>query len=374
MSWDQHHSLSERLATEAEFAAQAGDHQRALSLYREAGEAESAAFDALPAEKNRTRGITAVSAVALCYKGHNYPAAEHLAYRSLANDDLPLFARAQLQGLLNLVWAARGAEAAGIQFVPGDVLVSVKGGQVLHGGAPLDPILSRVEGIQAFMYRVVEMLLNHPLRRRGGPPPVIQQFFRPWLFQAPAGSYQFAVRIEQPNQMGLFETDRPTVEKVTAVFFSILRASAGPEAEIEDVVPDQGYREVFLNHSRNLAPTGRTFERLEVREASTPSMPPVTFAPETRKEINTALRKIRPQRPPSSPGELLTIQGTLRAVHLIADWLEVVTPNDPTRSVRIESIGEVLDDVIGPMLNKRVLVAAIRQGARTIYRDIELDE
>ena len=375
MSWDQHHSLSERLASEAEFATRSGDHQRAISLYREAGEAESVAFDALSPEKHRTRGITAVSAVALCYKGHNYPAAERLAYRSLANDELPLFARAQLQGLLNLVWAARGAEAAGIRFVPGDVLVSIKGGQVIHGGAPLDPILSRVEGIQAFMYRVVEMLLNQPLRKRGGPPPTIQQFFRPWLFQAPAGSYQFAVRIQQPDQMGLFEADRPTVERVTAVFFSILRASAGnPEVELQDVVPDQAYREVFLNHSRNLAPTGRTFERLEVRDASSPFMLPVAFAPDTRKQINTALRKVRPQRSPIPTGEPIPIQGTLRAVHLIQDWLEVVTSSDPSRPIRIEQIDDVLDDVIGPMLNKRVLVTAIRQGARTIYRDIELDE
>lgn len=375
MSWDHHHSLSERLATEAELAARTGDHERATSLYREAGVAESAAFDALSAEKHRTRGITAVSAVALWYKGHNYPSAERLAYRLLAADELPPFARAQLQGLLNLVWAARGAEAAGVRFVPGDVLVSIKGGQVIHGGAPLDPILSRVESIQALMYRVVEMLLNQPLRRRGGPTPAIQQFFRPWLLQAPAGSYQFAVRIQQPGQMGLFESDRPTVERVTAVFFSILRASAGnPEVELQDVVPDQAYREAFLNHSRNLAPTGKTFEWLEVRDASRPSMLPVAFAPETRKQINTALRKVRPQRPLTAPDEPTQIQGTLRAVHLNEDWLEVVTASDPTRSVRIEQIGDVLDDVVGPMLNKRVLVTAVRQGTKTIYRDIELDE
>ena len=34
----------------------------------------------------------------------------------------------------------------------------------------------------------------------------------------------------------------------------------------------------------------------------------------------------------------------------------------------------MLDDVIGPMLNKRVLVTAVRQGTKTIYRDIEADE
>ena len=103
-------------------------------------------------------------------------------------------------------------------------------------------------------------------------------------------------------------------------------------------------------------------------------MLPVAFAPDTRKQINTALRKVRPQRSPIPTGEPIPIQGTLRAVHLIEDWLEVVTSSDPSRPIRIEQIDDVLDDVIGPMLNKRVLVTAVPYGTKMIYGDIELDE
>jgi hypothetical protein len=171
--------------------------------------------------------------------------------------------------------------------VPGDVLVSVKGGEVVHGGAPLELIVRKVEGIQAVLFRTVEMLLSRPFRKRGGPPTDIQSMFRPWLFQAPPGSYQFAVRMQEPAQGQLFGGDLPKVERVTATFFSVLRAAArDPDAELAAIVPDLQYRGAFLSLSRNLAPTGKMFERLEMREASAQSEPLVTFATDTRQELS----------------------------------------------------------------------------------------
>ncbi len=201
----------------------------------------------------------------------------------------------------------------------------------MPGGAPLDLIQQKVEGVQAVLFRVVEMLLEVPLRRRGGPPPDIQAAFRPWLFQAPAGSYQFAVRVEEPPQMELFAS-RPKVEQVTSVFFSVLRASvSNPDEDLASLVPDKGYREAFLNLSRNLAPTGKTFERLEIRDASAPAAEPVSLEVASRRDLNSALKRIRPRQQPSE--EVVEVNGVLRGLHLDEDWLEVVEVNaaKPTR-------------------------------------------
>jgi hypothetical protein len=35
---------------------------------------------------------------------------------------------------------------------------------------------------------------------------------------------------------------------------------------------------------------------------------------------------------------------------------------------------KLLDDVVGPMVNKRVVVTALREASRFLYRDIELAE
>ncbi len=107
------------------------------------------------------------------------------------------------------------------------------------------------------------MLLKRPIRRRGGPPLEVLSMFRAWLIQVPAGSYQFAVRVEQPPQMDLWEQP-PEIGQITETFFTVLNAAtADPERQLQNVVPDEGYRDVFLSLSRNLAPTGKSYEWVE---------------------------------------------------------------------------------------------------------------
>jgi hypothetical protein len=376
VSWSDHHSLSEKFAVEAEMARRTGLPQTAEELYRKAAAEEAAALDAIQGDKYRTRGVTAVSAVALWYKGREYSVAERFAHQYLAAGGLPSFAIVQLRDLLNAIWTASAAAQAGITFVPGDVLVSVKGGLIIHGGAPLDLIIQKVEGIQSVLFRTVEMLLERPFRRRGGPPNDVQSMFTPWLFQAPAGSYQFAVRMQEPQQKDFWEAHRPRIQRVTATFFRVLQATAnGPEEELSGVVPDKEYRDAFVNLARNLAPVGTTFDRLEVRDASTPSEPVVTLGAGTRQVLNAALRKMRP--PIVKTDEQVTFSGILRGLHLDKDWLEVTTPDAPAGigdHVRIYEANEVLDDVVGPMVNRRVLVTAIHHASKYFYRDIELQE
>jgi hypothetical protein len=225
MSWSTHHTNSERLATAAEVALRGGERARAVELYTEAARAEQAALNDLDKSKLRTVGITAVSAIALFYKAGQYDAASQLAYQTLSSVNLPGFAVQQLQELLTLVWSRQETNSPTTRFIEGDVLVSVKGGEIVRGGAPLNLIVRKVEEVQAFFYRTVELLLGQPLRRRGEPSREIQEYFRPWLFQAPAGSYQFAVRVQEPAQADLFPEGRPKIAQVATKFLEILQAT-----------------------------------------------------------------------------------------------------------------------------------------------------
>jgi hypothetical protein len=360
------------LAAEAEIARRGGDRVSGERLYVEAAKAEHAAFSALGADKQKTRGITAVSAAALWYKGRDYASARRFAHQCLADQNLPSFAESQLRELLQLIWSLTDAEEAGMRFLPGDVLVSLKGGDVIYGGAPLDLIVRQVASMQSVLYRTIEMLLSFPLRRRGGPVAQVQALCKPWLLQAPAGSYRFAMRMEEPRQLHLWEGQWPSVTRVASTFFEILRSAASdPESGLAVVVPDPPYREAFLSLARNLAPSDGSFERLEVREAVLSSDTAV-FVRETRQLLNQALRRLKSERVPAGPEEQVPVKGVLRALHLDKDWLEVVTEDGS--SVRIVDATDALDDVVGPMVNKRVLVTAIRRDAKHLYRDIELDE
>jgi hypothetical protein len=189
MSWTEFHKASEAAAIEAEQLFRDGSTSDAVRFYAKAAELEEQAFADVDGAKVRTRGITAVSAVSLWYKAASYERAEQLAHSMLADVSLPQFARTDLRNLVQAIWTEISKQGATVNFLPGQVFVSVKGGEVITGGAPLDLIVEKVQTIQAMFYRTVEFIRDMPLRSRGGPIREIQELCRPWLFQALPGSY-----------------------------------------------------------------------------------------------------------------------------------------------------------------------------------------
>src|SRR5262249_46030363 len=153
----------------------------------------------LDVSKIRTRAITAISAVSLWYKATIFDRAEQLAFSILADQTIPPFARKDLRDLVQAIWTESAKKAANVGFLPGQVFVSVKGGDVITGAAPLDLVLEKVQTIQSMFYRTIEFVKDMPLRPRGAPIREIQESCRPWLFQAAPGSYQFSVAIQQPS-------------------------------------------------------------------------------------------------------------------------------------------------------------------------------
>ena len=358
------------MAADAEIAARRGDVSRAHELYRQAAEAEEQALADLEPAKSRTLGISAVSAVSLYYKAAQLQTAERLAHRWLTSEHLPNFAGEQLRGLLQSVWSEQVRERANVAFAPGQVIVSIKGGAVVEGGAPLDLIVEKVQIVQALFYRTAEFLLGLPHRKRGGPAKDILETCRPWLFQTSPGSYQFAVAVQEPKQGRLFDAAQPRPKEVADHFLSILRATAeAPEEELPVLVPDADYRSTFLKLTRNLAPTGQRFSQLELRCATETHS--LSLLPSTRLAVGQAIRAARPSLPTGAE-EHQPIRGMLRAVHLDQDWIEVTVNAKP---VHINQVGEAVDDVIGPMVNHPVIVQVTRNvRGKLHFRDIEIDE
>lgn len=370
MTWSQSHDVSEKLAASAHEALKNGELERAKALFALAAKAETAAFEILSDDKPRTLGISAVSATALWYKARKFQEAEQVAHKALGRDALPLFARNELRTLLQAVWNEEAQDEAGIGFLSGQVVVSVRGGEVVTGGAPLDLILSKVQTVQSLFFRTAELLKSLPLRTKGPPSKEIQERYKPWLFQSVPGSYQFVVAIQKPAQPDLFPTDELEPDVLTDTFLSILRAASedAPEA-MEAVVPEPAYRTTFLKLARSLAPTGKTFSEMEIR--GTGDHNAVILSPQSRRTISETLRPLTPTDDSDKLGEK-RITGTLRAVHLEDDWLEVIADG---QTYKIVNVGETVDDVIGPMVNHQVNVRAkVGKNQKLMFVDIERDE
>ena len=366
MSWTELHQKSEHLAAEAQSVAQTAP-DRALELYVQAAKMETEALGALTPAKPRTFGITAVSAVALWFKSRRFSDAQQLAYQVLASNVLPSFAVEQLQGLLQAIWSEEVRQSARFKFSEGALLVSVSGGQSVTGGAPLDLVVSKVEGIQSLFFRTVEYLQHLPHRKRGPAPIDVQNVCRPWLFQAAPGSYQFAIAIEEIAQRSLFGSQVPSVEEIKGTFIGLLRDTAeDPGEALSRRIPDKEYRGTFLKLTRALAPTGKDFSVMTVRRSSTDS-DPITLDPDSRKSISDVIRRdfTRPKDTGETEGQ---ITGILRAVHLDQDWLEITVDG---KHERIYGVGETVDDVVGPLMNRRVIVQITTQAGRQLFRDID---
>ena len=156
MSWTKNHEVSERLASQAQAALREGRQREALDLYARAAHAEELAVADMDTAKVRTLGISAVSAVSLYYKAAKFERAEEVAAHWLGSNPLPAFAREQLRSLLQSIWSEQTRNNADVRFAQGQVLVSVQGGEVVSGGAPLDLIMDKVKTVQSLFHRTAD--------------------------------------------------------------------------------------------------------------------------------------------------------------------------------------------------------------------------
>ncbi|UBF29284.1 hypothetical protein K9N68_16485 [Kovacikia minuta CCNUW1] len=386
MSWLVHHTQSEGYASQAEELRRRHEGDRAAELYRLAAQAEVNALNNLDPSKTRTIGITAVSAASLYFKAQEFLQATKLAHKWLATDLLPAFAVEELEDLLQVIRFKKSRIESGIQFIEGEVLVSVKGGEVLYGAAPLDLVLRKVDQISKIFYRTTEMLLELPLRRRGNPTQDVKKYCDPWLFQAAPGSYQFSVQVRKPQDHeqlsfpGMSATDvELRVEQITKKFLDVIRAATqDPEGELIEVVPQEDYRKAFLKSAQDLAPpiTGKTFNKIEIKSSSDDEPRPVILLPETRSVIKEALNKAEPEPPELPEYKVTSLRGILRNLHLDDDWLEISING---KSQKIYDAREEIDDRVGPMVNRLVVAEVLERSDRSVekrysLRDLQLEE
>ena len=363
MTWLDHHRRSEQHASEANILTHRGEAASAREFYEKAAAAEVEALNALGSGKPRTYGITAVSAVALYAKAAMWSTARVLAHRCLGSGLLPEFAWQQMEDLLDSI----KMQQAGIDG-EARMLVSARGGTIVTGGAPWDVVLPQMERMVSLLQRTTEYIKNVPHRKRGLPSKDIQTSYKPWIFQAAPGSYQFAVCLQQTRQLSMLDHDIRS-EKVVDRLFDILTVCvASPTERMSDVVPNEDYARTFLKLTRDLAPTEKgSYSYLDVQTTSADH--PITLNSAVRDSIGKALRDKRVPVPNAVEEE---IRGVLRALHLNQDWIEVVAHGEG-ESLRIGGAGEEVDDRIGPMVNQPVLVRVEREGEKRTFVDIELD-
>ena len=361
MNWDDLHRQSTELAFDAG-RMRAINRADAEGMYRNAAALEVAALELIPAGKPKTKGIIGLSAASLLFKGAEYRQAADISMQ-LLNAELPSNLREQFQSILQAVWNEEAKCDSDTKFLPGQVIVSLSGGDIVTGGAPLDLIISKVQNIQSLFIRTIEYLSDLPFRIRGPASLEIRDYCRPWLFQAPAGSYQFAVAVEAPKQSDMFKS-HINPHHITDKFLDIMQATTADSTEQLDLLVNrEDYRDAFVKLTRNLSPTGRAYDRVRIYSYDNPKV--VVLNTDARTYAN---EYVTASLPVSAVDERGTITGVLRALDLDRDWLEIEVNG---RHQRITGLEDAVDDIIGPLVNREVKVTFVRRGRSMRYLDIE---
>ncbi len=101
---------------------------------------------------------------------------------------------------------------------------------------------------------------------------------------------------------------------------------------------------------------------------------PIVLTPPAREAISQAIRVERQKDKGITEQENIAhLHGVLRGLQLDQDWLEIT---DATGNrIRVHGAGETVDDAVGPMVNRRVIVDVIQRSTGAyMFRDIQPEE
>lgn len=367
---DQHASAQDLSARAASLLAQ-GRREEAERLFAEAARHEATALAAVPVDKTRTRSILSVSVASLLYKGARLDEAERAMFRYLAPGDLETWADAQLRELLQVVADEHLLEATLARRYSGErITLSLRGGEIGAGTGPLDLILEKASGFRSLLCRVAEWVGKYPLRRHGPPPKELQDLFQARATEPAMGSYRLDIRLTEPIQPDLFEPLKVPPAEVSDRLFDFLEClTEGTQEDLEASVPDRDYRRALLQLTRNIVPSGKRIREIGIYREKPDRVQSVYL----NRALPARIRQAIPREGPVTEKHT-THRGVLRAVHLDENWLGLTLAEGT--HITCDTVPEMLDDVVGPMVNKEVVVAgALRQKRgkdRLLVSEIEL--
>ena len=369
MSMELHRNAESRMA-EAELLEARGDVAEARRLFLQAADAEAAAFEYIPQDRPRTRGIIAVSAVSLYWRANAFDEAIRHAHRYLSLSGLPDAERVELEQLLIEVRRAKQAQAVGQAYSGRLLEISLRGPQFQEGLAPLDVLSLKYEQMRKLLIRSAEWVSERPFRQQGTVPEEVTQLYTPLVGAASIGSYRFQLHIQSPLQPRLFFIGGPaiTADHVADAFFTVLRLTASDlRPELDERVPDRLYRETFMKLVRNFAPSGRELREIEIADRYRTDLLPVVLTQDVHKDLDQSIPK--PDRERTDQPEPV---GTLRALHLDESWLVLVEKGEDKKYTIAKD--KVFDDVVGPFVNRRVRLVGSDKDKKFLVEDILLAE
>lgn len=357
------------LAEEAEFARLDGDFVQYEALVREAYELEASAAWSIKDDLSfePTRSVIFRSAANLALEAKLHREAERLVSAALSGFP-PADIADELRDCLENVYFMRHLDLRGVQLNPGEVQLAIDGDSVAFGMARSNEFLSRVRDFGTLLIRNAERRAGRPFREAGRPKKSILETFEMYISTPRAASFAVTLKLGQTQQLNIPEVDiaAQTVEDVVKGLDAYSRDAI---TELEDLIPDQMYRENFVAIADSLAPDGKDIKTVGLTTSSAGIVKKVALRRQSKEKI-TSSRINSPSVTKNIEYQTVEIEGQL---------LEADATTQDSSSIKIVSAGAthmikvsraVMSDVVKPYFDENVWVLAEKRGRELILKRI----
>ncbi len=341
----------------------------AIDLFAEALELELAAIAELEDPVEPTNSVLHRSAGWMAFHSRQFRRAEQLACTALAGEPPDAIAD-ELRILLEHVNFHRHFEAEGIMLGEGEIQLSVLGKAVTEDIALLSDVMTRINHIQTFMYRIAQWKLDLPYR--GRIPNDIKNSYRGFIRVPKARGFALSLRLGQPMPQAPLPQFLGTSE-VVSEFIDLMELASTSDADtLSRYVNEPAYQRNFIGLAKNIAPDGSRISRVgftSVNRGDTRSIAvtrpssefPAFDAPTTTNEGTQVVERtgiLRYADASAGPSS----NNRIKLVNDGGDDYQVIVP------------AGLMDDIVRPMWNSHVTVRGTLRGRQRNLRLTEIWE
>ena len=340
-----------------------------IDYSRQALKFEIAAIGELKEPLEPTFSVLHRSAGTLALRCGELRLAEQLASKALAEEP-PHEIAEELRDLLEQVHFERHLELRGIELGLDEVQMSLSGKNVGFGMVSSGELVGRIGDTSKLIGRIVERQRASPFSEGGLRKATLETF--PLLVSEPrAASFAVTLRVGRPTGQLHLPIE---IQVVVDEFLDLMEmVDAADIRSLEERIPEPPYLRNFLGLAKKIAPDGErvqqvgfTVERGEQPRRVSITKPAASIPPPSIVEI------------PSDdeiPGKPVDIRGTLRfadATGSEENIIKIIDDKGRRRSVHVP-VG-MMNDIVRPMWDSKVVVKGLRKRRTITLQDIELAE
>lgn len=358
------HARAMAHAEQALMARMRGEMARAVELFREALQCETAAIDELQEYSEPTHSILHRSAGTLALDCNDLRTAERMAARALANEPPPDVAQ-ELRDLLEQVHFRRHLELRGVALGEDEIQMNLTGPAVGFGLVNSDEFLTRVGDSSRLLHRIVERRRKKPFRERGRAGKDIEENYELFISTPRAASFSVTLKLGRPvGQQTLPELrDAPAI---VDEFMDLLDlANESRISEIRERIAEPAYFRNFLGLARKIAPDGDRIRQVGFTVVRGESQRRVGI---TRRAEEFGRLK---SEPTAVKPEIVTVRGMLRYADATRSGSNEIRVIDDEQQSHLVKVPEgMMNDIVRPMWDSVVEVTGTRENRHMVLEDI----